>query len=210
MTRADVETLLGRFGERLRVLTMDPCMTADSCGYSYDGARMARFLRQVEEATRATSVRFGVEDFPLDALALERDRAGLEPLLRCPRYGALIDLGHLNLRLKSGGYFRRLSPADYIRRVPVPILEVHVHDNAGDRDSHGPIGFGNVAFEEIARALRAVGFDGVSTIEIAPSFHGSTPAASKPRATESLERWRTLWEGACPASLTKDRGPEGT
>ena len=194
MTRADVATILERFGDRLAAVTMDAAMTADSCGHFYDAPRMAALLREVEEATRERGLRFGVEDFPLDSRALEHYRGDLAPILDCPRYGALIDLGHLNLRRRGTAYFARLSPADYIRRVPLPIIEVHVHDNEGQRDSHGHIGFGNVPFEEIAQGLRDIGFDGISTIEIAPSFHGSTPAESRPRARESLEKWRAIWE----------------
>ena len=196
MTRSDVETVVRRLGDRLAAVTMDAAMTADSCGHFYDGPRMAAFLREVEEATRQRGAQFAVEDFPLDGQALERYRADLAPVLDSPRYGTLIDLGHLNLRTRQADYFRNMTPADYIRRVPLPIIEVHVHDNKGERDSHAPIGFGDVPFAEIAPALREAGFDGISTIEIAPSFHGSTPAASKPKAMESLERWRAIWEGA--------------
>lgn len=63
----------------------------------------------------------------------------------------------------------------------------------GDRDSRGHLGFGNLPFEEVAAGLKAIGFDGISTIEIAPSFHGSTPAASRPHARDSLARWRGLF-----------------
>jgi len=200
MTRGHVETIVSRYGGCLRALTFDAAWTADSCGMFYDGPRMAPFLLEVEEVMKDTSVQFAVEDFPLDSRALERHRADLGPLLDCPRYGILIDVGHLNLRLRRAGYFKSQTPAEYIRRVPVPIIEIHVHDNAGETDSHGHIGFGNVDFEEVARGLREVGFDGISTIEIAPSFHGSTPGASKPRAKESLEKWRTIWESTAPAA----------
>jgi sugar phosphate isomerase/epimerase len=87
-----------------------------------------------------------------------------------------------------------MSVADYIGRLPLPIVEVHLHDNNGQKDEHGHFGLGNIDFGEVAAALKSVGFDGVSTIEIAPSFHGSTPAESKPRARESLERWKAIWE----------------
>ena len=195
MTRADVETLVARLGDRLRVLSFDPAMTADSRGHFYDGRRMARFLLEVEEATRERGVEFGVEDFPLDALAVDACGDELAPLLECPRYGVLIDVGHLNLRLRKTEYFGRLTPADYVRRVPRPILELHVHDNQGEIDQHAHMGFGNVDFSAVAAGLREIGFDGVSTIEIAPSFHHSTPAESKPMAKDSLEQWRAIWEG---------------
>ena len=87
-------------------------------------------------------------------------------------------------------YFSALTPSEYLARLPVPLIEVHVHDNAGDQDSHSPLGSGNIPFEAVAQGLHGIGFDGVSTIEIAPSFHGSSPEESRPRAKDSLEQWR--------------------
>jgi hypothetical protein len=45
----------------------------------------------------------------------------------------------------------------------------------------------------VVDALETIGFNGISTIEIAPSFHDKTPAESKPMAKQSLEIWRDLW-----------------
>ena len=105
----------------------------------------------------------------------------------------LVDVGHMNLRLHSEGYFHGITPGEYFARIPVPILEVHLHDNKGDDDRHGHIGFGDVDFTAVARGLRATGFDGISTIEICPLFHGSKPPESRPRVRESLDTWRKLW-----------------
>jgi sugar phosphate isomerase/epimerase len=99
----------------------------------------------------------------------------------------------MNLRMAQEDYFAT-DVGDYISRLPLPIIEVHVHDNRGDRDSHEPLGAGDTPFPAVAGALMAVGFDGVSTIEIAPSFHGSTPGASKPHLQRTLETWRGMLE----------------
>jgi sugar phosphate isomerase/epimerase len=100
------------------------------------------------------------------------------------------------MRRTGGGYFEGVSVAEYLQRVPLPVVEVHLHDNNGERDEHGPFGLGNVDFDEVGEALKAIDFAGVSTIEIAPSFHGSTPADSKPHARASLATWRAIWEGS--------------
>lgn len=196
MTRADVERIVAALGKRLLAITMDAAMAADSRGYFYDAARMARLLVEIDSATRGAGVVFGVEDFPLDPAALEFYRGGLGPALPLERLGTLVDLGHANIRRSRGGYFKGIGPAEQISRLPLPVIEVHVHDNAGDRDAHAPLGDGSLPVDEAARGLAAAGFDGVSTIEIAPGFHGSTPAESKPRARESLERWRRAVEDA--------------
>ncbi len=194
VTLADVECALGWFGDALRAITFDPVMTFEPRGGFYDTTRMVPLLRDIVEMSEGTQLHVAIEDFPLDDSAVDFYRQDLEPLLECPRYGILIDVGHLNIRLTGGGHFEGMSVAGYIEGLPLPIAEVHLHDNNGQKDEHGHFGLGRIDFTEIAEALRSVGFDGVSTIEIAPSFHGSTPAESKPRAKESLERWRAIWE----------------
>jgi len=208
MTQGEVETAVERLGDRLLTLTLDAAMTSNSCGHFYDSARMARFLNEVEEITRGTSIRFGVEDFPLDKEALDAYRSDLGALLECDRYGMLLDLGHLNMRARKVAYFQQWGFPGNVTRAPLPVLEVHVHDNRGERDDHGHLGFGNAPFAEIARGLREINFDGVSTIEIAPSFHGSSPAESKPRARQSLECWQRIWDrSAEPAVAAEGEAP---
>ena len=195
--------MLSRFlellGDRFYRLTFDAAHTQTAGGTSYDMKKMQPVLADVADQTRDTDVLFGVEDFPLDSSALEHYHAGLEPFLDNPRFGTLIDLGHLNLRLHSVEHFNARTPEEHLAAVPVPIIEIHVHDNNGRRDSHAHIGFGNGDFEAMARGLHAVGFDGVSTIEICPIFHDSTPAEARPRVRETLDRWRAIWAAAAGA-----------
>jgi len=192
---ADLRMVHSLLGDRLRTVTFDAAMRPDSRGQLFDTARMAGFLGQIIEMTPSACLKVAVEDFPLDATGLEFYREDLQPLLECPRYGILIDVGHLNLRLAAGGYFEGVTVDEYFRRLPLPVVEVHLHDNRGKKDDHAHFGYGDVDFAQVRRALKAIGFDGLSTIEIAPTFHGSTPQQSKPRARESLQTWRALWEG---------------
>ena len=194
LTLADAGRALDWFADSLRAITFDAVMASDPRGAFYDTQRMVALLRGIIGTSEGTQLRVAIEDFPLDDSAVEFYRAGLEPLLECGRYGILVDVGHLNMRLHGGGYFEGMSVAEYIARLPLPVVEVHLHDNNGARDEHGHFGLGNIDFAEVAAALKSVGFDGVSTIEIAPTFHGSTPSESKPRAKESLDRWKALWE----------------
>ncbi len=161
------------FASSLLSVTCDAAMTTDSRGTFHDAARMAPFLRAILDATEGTEVRVGVEDFPLDEAALDYYRADLEPLLASPRYGMLIDVGHMNMRLTGWGYFEGLSVADYFAAAPLPVIEVHLHDNDGLSDQHAHFGFGNIEFGEVAAALAEIG-----------------------HARESLRRWRELWPPA--------------
>jgi sugar phosphate isomerase/epimerase len=189
-----VTKALELLGDAVLAVTFDPVTEVDSCGMSFATGEMAPMVAEILRRTEGSQVRVGIEDLPLDRAALGRYCADLGPLAENPRYGMLVDVGHLNMRLRRWRYFSGMSVAEYITRIPVPIIEAHLHDNNGEGDQHGHLGFGNLDFAAVAEGLKAAGFEGVSTVEIAPSFHGSTPAESKPRARESLGRWKALWE----------------
>jgi sugar phosphate isomerase/epimerase len=195
LTADDARRLVDLLGPDLLTLTFDAAMSENSRGRFFDAARMVELLMQVGDILEPTTTRYGVEDFPLDAAAVDFYRDDLAPLLERPAYGMLVDLGHLNMRITAQPYFRRRGLAEYFRALPLPVLEVHVHDNKGDHDSHAHLGFGTGDFAAMASALQEKGFDGISTIEIAPGFHGSTPAEDRPRAQESLRTWRRVLEG---------------
>jgi sugar phosphate isomerase/epimerase len=195
-----ISRFLELLGGSLLCITFDRASTETSIGSLYDIKTVRAALADVAERTGGSKVLFGVEDFPLDAAALEHFRAGLEPFVSNERFGTLIDLGHLNYRLRSVDYWRDITPEEYIAAVPVPIIEIHVHDNDGVRDDHAYIGYGNGDFEAMARGLRAIGFDGVSTIEVCRQGHQSAPAEARLSACRSLEAWRAALDKAAGRS----------
>jgi sugar phosphate isomerase/epimerase len=188
------QRLIECLGDSLYSITFDAATVAGASGVEYDAARMSALLQEIIAISQGTQLRVGVEDFPLDRSVIDLHAEHLQPLLESPRYGMLLDVGHLNLRLRADRASPTSGVAESVGRVPVPIVELHLHDNRGERDDHAHIGFGSVPFEQVAAGLRSIGFDGVSTFEITPRYHGSTPADSKPRARESLNRWKALWE----------------
>ncbi|MFP4249249.1 MAG: sugar phosphate isomerase/epimerase family protein [Armatimonadota bacterium] len=188
--------LLDRLGPRLRAVTLDGVMRSAPSGKRWDAALMVETLLMVERLGATTGARYGIEDFPIDGAAMSDFADELRPLRRNERWGMLLDIGHLNLRRNDAEYFGRMSVAENIERLPVPVIEVHVHDNPGDRDMHMPLGSGTLDYEEAAAALRARGFDGISTIEVCPSLHGRRPAEVWGTRAESLERWRRAWRDA--------------
>lgn len=186
-TVANIVDLQDWLGSRLINYTMDGPMRWESLGTLFDGQAIGRHLSGVERATRGSKVRLGVEDFPVDRRAWDAHARHLEPLADSGRWGMLIDVGHYNLRRQF-----LPPPAEFLAGLPVPLLELHVHDNDGVTDQHGPIGFGNMDFAPFAQAVKAIGFDGVSTIEVAPSFHGRKPAEALDESHTTLDAWRRL------------------
>ncbi|MFO8080186.1 MAG: TIM barrel protein [Armatimonadota bacterium] len=188
-----MQGLLDRLGPRLHAVTLDGVMRPAPSGKRWDAVLMVQTLLMVERLGADTGVRYGIEDFPIDGAAMSEFADELEPLSGNERWGMLVDIGHLNLRRNDAEYFGRMSVAENIERLPLPVIEVHVHDNPGDRDMHMPLGSGTLDYAEAAAALRARGFDGICTIEVCPSLHGRRPAEVWGTRAESLEGWRRAW-----------------
>lgn len=191
-----LQGLLERLGPRLYATTFDGSQVWAPCGRRWDAAGMVETLLMVDRVGAETGVRFGIEDFPVDAEALAEFAEDLRPVRDNPRWGMLVDIGHLNLRRHGAEYFGRMSVAENIARLAAPVIEVHVHDNPGDRDAHMPLGAGTLDYAEAAAALRARGFDGISTIEVCPGLHDRRPADVWATRAESLRLWREAWEAA--------------
>jgi len=187
--------LLNRLGSRFHAVTFDGIMVPAPSGRRWDAAAMVQTLLMVDRLGAQVGVRFGIEDFPIDAQAITEFAADLAPVRDNPRWGMLVDLGHLNIRRHASGYFGARSVTDNIQRLPATVHELHIHDNDGTRDVHMPLGTGTLDYAEAARALRDMGFDGIATIEVCPSLHGRRPAEVWQTRAESLNRWRQAWEG---------------
>jgi len=89
----------------------------------------------------------------------------LQEVAADPRLGLLLDLGHANIHTHLQG----LSPEAYIPSLPLPIYELHVHDNDGVSDQHEGVGAGCIDLPAMSRGLKAKGFDGLATVEVCPS-----------------------------------------
>lgn len=183
---------IAALGDRLYAFTCDSVLPEDSRGRLHDARRIVATLTHLQQATAGSKAWLAVEDFPLDASALDFFHEELGEVYGHPRTGILVDVGHLHLRRTQSPYFGALSVADYFARLPVPLVELHLHDNDGTKDQHGHFGFGTVPLPEIAAAVSGMGYDGMCTIEVAPGFHGSTPEESWPKAVASLARWQEL------------------
>jgi len=76
---------------------------------------------------------------------------GLMKEVDSPYFGMCVDIGHSNAFGKTG-------MEAWLEKYPAgSIREAHLADNAGDDDTHLPLGKGNIDFEAFFRALEARG-----------------------------------------------------
>jgi sugar phosphate isomerase/epimerase len=88
------------------------------------------------------------------------------------RLRMLLDVAHINLALKNNAAGRN-NFSDYIKDLPLKIVELHIHDNDGKTDLHLPVGKGNIDYPDIIKVLKKSGKmlkDAVFTLEIVPNF----------------------------------------
>ncbi len=190
----DLRRLVDALSPRLRCLTFDRLDAAGPYGPIPDPQGMAEHLRLAGELTAASGARFGVEDYPLNARELTECRQAWGAVAEQERLGVLVDVGHLNLRLRSAGGVDGQAVEAAIAALPLEVVEIHIHDNSGLRDTHQPLGEGNLPVSRVARALRAAGSAGVvHTVEIAPSLHGATAEEDWPAVGRALDRWLEAW-----------------
>jgi sugar phosphate isomerase/epimerase len=105
-----------------------------------------------------------------------------------PGTGMLLDTGHANIHVRSDGNEGETDIGDFVERLPLDVLEVHLHDNGGTTDEHRPLGSGNLDLSALCRALRRNGFRGKFTIEVLADAPAGRYAADicDPRQTDSI------------------------
>jgi sugar phosphate isomerase/epimerase len=136
---------------------------------------MDTWPRVVEAAARIDGgLRIAVEnvfDEDPEALALLIDRVA------SPSFGFCFDTGHFNL-------FSTVAMETWFASLGRHLLEVHLHDNLGEEDSHWALGRGNVDFGRFFRLVREHDARPTLTLE------AHEPGDIEP----SLERIRQLLE----------------
>lgn len=154
------------------------------------------------------SCRVAVEDFGLngDELAQIKSLRGNE------RFGYLVDIGHLFLRMRgentSGKTLFSHAPDECpVSKAPdaaafaaalagkdYPVFEMHLHNNDGVDDLHWFLEQGSLDVPAVARALKEMGFNGVLTVESAPGFRFECRGKD---ADEGIGRTLEYWKRCC-------------
>ena len=124
-----------------------------------------------------------------------------------------MDLGHLNIRLggtptEDSQWFRysgeafplpmgdRSEGAFYnaFKSKDFPIFEIHIHNNDGSTDWHNFLKDGIMNIDEVCNVIKKVGYDGVLTIETAPTWHKCLGEEADRRILESLDYLKKCFE----------------
>ena len=152
--------------------------------------------------------RVAVEDFGLTA----DERSQIQHLKGNPRFGYLVDIGHLFIRMRgqnqSGKALFTNSPDEHIAvdaptaenfaaaldSKDFPIFEMHLHNNDGVSDVHWFLEEGSMDVPAVAQALQARGFDGVLTVESAPGFRFECRGRD---ADEGIRKTLDYWKTCC-------------
>lgn len=112
-------------------------------------AMWPEFIRKAEVLNTKIAVENIFEDTP-DNLAL------LMKELASEHFGICFDTGHMNI-------FTSVPISTWLNALGKYIVELHLHDNSGDMDSHLAIGEGSFGFDALFDALK--GRDIIRTIE---------------------------------------------
>ena len=166
----------------------------------------ALYLNYVLEHTEGCQI--AVEDYGLTPA----ERAQIEPFKGNRRFGYLVDLGHMLIRLRGkniGGKplftnrYDECPPCDHpgyeefmraFASKEFPIFEIHLHNNDGEKDLHLFLEQGVLDIPMIARVVRDLDFRGVLTIESAPGYKFE---CSGDEADEGILKTFDYWKECC-------------
>ena len=161
--------------------------------FRIDPTSILGVFEKVLDLTRGSGIRVVLEDCPLDD---DEARQFVGWTEKYPDWGILVDLGHMNMRLREPKHdVQPLKPGaveEFLRGIPAPILELHVHSNDGSEDDHLPPYMGNTDLASAAHTLKQIGFSGVSTIEFGRAWCNGDQSEALVAAPRSLEYWKGL------------------
>ena len=148
--------------------------------------------------------KIALEDFCLT----EAEKAQVESFKGDPRFGHLIDIGHLNVRING----KTTLPFDILRHSDLecpktenpgfsaflqafrskefPIFEIHLHNNDAVNDLHDFLQVGTADMHDISAVLKEINYDGIVTIESVPGMHGYVYPEADDKILETFEYWK--------------------
>jgi sugar phosphate isomerase/epimerase len=162
------------FGQRHSVRVPD--------GFSWD-RYWDHFVRAMSRCTaiaKAHGLTFLLEPRVGEVTSTSDGLIRLAEAVHDPAFGVIFDTAHLNAQ-------KELLPVSVHKLAPL-IRYVHAADNDGRDDHHYPVGRGTIDWPELARNLRAIGFDGVWAVDLEKSATLEADFLATKQALEGLDR----------------------
>jgi hypothetical protein len=123
------------------------------------------FMRGLLPTAKREGVTICLENMPFPDFSISTPAAIIEIVKEIddPNFAMCLDTGHTNV---CRGWQK---PASAMREYAAYIKVLHVHDNHKRRDEHLMPFYGSIDWKDFCKALCEVNFDGVLSLECAPS-----------------------------------------
>ena len=107
------------------------------------------FAKMRLETFRGTGILTGIENAPRPEYCLPEQFAAMKEYSTA----MLFDAGHAHISLHTMPQLRGMTLETYLDAIPLPIAEVHITDNHGERDEHLAPTDGNTDYAALLRGL---------------------------------------------------------
>ena len=150
-------------------------------------------LRYAVERLTPCGIRVGIENWSISGRLdqLQEIKAGVG----YAGLGMLLDVGHAHIMVAKKILPSGMTTESFVDALPLPVYELHLHDNHGDSDEHLPLGAGQVQLEPVIRALKRKAFSGHATAEIIPNMKAIplTDMAGMEGIRRTKEQFERAW-----------------
>lgn len=121
------------------------------------------FMKELLKTAKEYGVTICLENMPMHKFSLSKPHAihDIVSEINDDNFKMCLDTGHISV-------FEELRVGDEVRRVGKDIKVLHVHDNKYGKDLHLMPYFGIIDWNDFARALKEIKFDGSFSLETIP------------------------------------------
>jgi sugar phosphate isomerase/epimerase len=137
------------FGKHVRCVCFDPAFDEKDGKVVFNYQNTADAIKLSLEMLK--DIRIGIENWTVNSRIEQFEK--LKKEVNDKRLGMLFDIGHMNIALKAG-LAETGDINEYIKRIPMDIIEFHVHDNNGEIDEHLPLGMGKIDIDTLLKAVK--------------------------------------------------------
>lgn len=118
-------------------------------------------LKRIVAIGKGRDIKICFENFPYQAALQCTDLTSYKTILdKVPDIAVTLDVGHVNTVNES--------PESYFDALKALVLDIHIHDNNGERDEHKCPGEGTLDFKPLLAQCKKSGYHGPFMLEVFP------------------------------------------